>query len=58
MTVPNTPDPTNPVFPGTAEPSSAHDPEAAETYAEQAGVDPTPDQIEAYKEILGDPSGT
>lgn len=45
--------------PGTAEPGSEHDPEAAEAYAESVPVDPSPEQIDTYLEIEGDqpPSG-
>ncbi|MGH8881830.1 MAG: hypothetical protein ACRD0P_31525 [Stackebrandtia sp.] len=37
------------------EPSS-HDPEDAEKFAEESGVDPTPDQIDEYRERIGDPA--
>ncbi|RZS91268.1 hypothetical protein EV189_0505 [Motilibacter rhizosphaerae] len=49
-----TPSAEGPVFPGTAEPSSEHDPEFAEEYAESVGVDPSPEQIEHYEELVGD----
>lgn len=55
MTVPDSPIPApSPAFPGTAAPSSEHDPEAAEAYAESVGVDPSPDQIEHYQDLVGD----
>jgi hypothetical protein len=38
---------------GRAEPGSAHDPEAAEEYAESVGTDPSPQQVEEYLEIAG-----
>ena len=37
-----------------SEPTAAHDPEAAEEFAESAGVDPTPEQVEHYQELVGD----
>ena len=40
--------------PGTAEPSSEHDPEAAEEYAESVPIDPAPDEVAKYLEIVGD----
>ena len=40
--------------PGTAEPGSEHDPEAAEAYAESVPVDPSPEQIDTYLAIEGD----
>lgn len=42
-------------FAGTAEPSGEHDPEFAETYAESVGIDPAPDEVERYRELIGDP---
>jgi hypothetical protein len=39
---------------GAAEPGSAHDPEAAEAYAESVGVDPTPEEIDTYLQLAGD----
>ena len=33
-----------------------HDPEVAEDYAESVGVDPSPDEVEHYKELVGDDS--
>ncbi len=41
---------------GTAEPGSPHDPERAEAYAEEVGTDPTPQQIDAYLALEGEPS--
>ncbi|NHC46396.1 hypothetical protein [Motilibacter aurantiacus] len=38
------------------QPSAEHDPEVAEDYAESVGVDPTPDEVEHYKELVGDPT--
>ncbi|HEY3691672.1 MAG TPA: hypothetical protein VGL46_15495 [Pseudonocardiaceae bacterium] len=38
---------------GTAEPGSAHDPEAAEAYAQSVGIDPSPDEINEYLQIAG-----
>lgn len=56
MTVPSDQTPfTSPVTPGTAEPGSEHDPERAEAYAESVGVDPTPEQIDAYLALEGEP---
>lgn len=40
---------------GTAEPGSEHDPERAEAYAEAVGVDPSPQEVDRYLEIAGDP---
>jgi hypothetical protein len=37
------------------EPSN-HDPEDAEEFAEESGIDPTPDQIDEYRERIGDPA--
>lgn len=31
------------------------DPELAEEYAESAGIDPAPDQVDAYLELEGEP---
>jgi hypothetical protein len=39
---------------GTAEPSGDRDPERLEELAEQAGVDPSPQEVDAYLEALGD----
>jgi hypothetical protein len=47
-----TPDERLPVA-GTAEPSSEHDPEAAEAYAESVGIDPSQDEIDEYLKIAG-----
>jgi hypothetical protein len=33
-----------------------HDPDDAEEFAEEIGVDPTPDQIDEYRERIGDPA--
>lgn len=49
-----TPDERLPVA-GTAEPGSAHDPEAAEAYAESVSIDPSPDEIDEYLKIAGAP---
>jgi hypothetical protein len=37
------------------EPSS-HDPEEAEEFAAEVGVDPTQEQIDEYRERVGDPA--
>ena len=37
-----------------AEGSGLHDPEVAEEYAESVGVDPTPEEIDKYQELVGD----
>ncbi|NHC16503.1 hypothetical protein [Motilibacter deserti] len=42
---------TSGISPGT---NPEHDPEVAEDYAESVGVDPTPDEVEHYKELVGD----
>jgi hypothetical protein len=42
-------------FAGTAEPVDEHDPEAAEEYAESVGIDPAPDEVQHYRELLDDP---
>jgi hypothetical protein len=34
-------------------PPPAHDPEVAEEYAESVGIDPSPDEIRRYQELLG-----
>ncbi len=39
---------------GTAEPSGERDPERLEALAESMGVDPSPQQVDAYREALGD----
>ena len=39
---------------GTAEPSGDHDPERLEELAEQMGTDPSPQQVDAYREAIGD----
>jgi hypothetical protein len=41
-------------FSGTAEPSGDHDPEAIEEVAEQMPIDPSPQQVDAYRAALGD----
>jgi hypothetical protein len=40
---------------GAAEPASDSDLEAAEEYAESVPVDPTPDQVNEYLRLVGDP---
>jgi hypothetical protein len=40
---------------GTAEPGWETDPEVAEAYAEEVGVDPTPTQIDEYLQLEGEP---
>ena len=40
--------------PGVAEPGSEHDPERAEAFAEAAGTDPAPQDVDTYLEIAGD----
>ena len=42
---------------GAAQPSSEHDPERAEEYAESVAIDPSPDEIATYLELVGDPDG-
>lgn len=42
---------------GSAQPASDHDPELAEAYAESVPVDPTPDEIATYLQLVGDPEG-
>ena len=40
---------------GTAEPGGGeHDPERLEALAESMGIDPSPQQVEEYREALGD----
>ena len=39
---------------GTAEPTGDHDPERLEELAEQMGTDPSPQQVDAYREAIGD----
>jgi hypothetical protein len=39
---------------GTGEPSGEHDPEALEALAEGMGVDPSPQDVDAYREAIGD----
>ena len=39
---------------GTAEPSGDRDPEALEALAEDMGIDPSPQQVDAYREAIGD----
>ena len=39
---------------GTAEPSGDHDPEALEALAEDMGIDPSPQDVEAYQQAIGD----
>lgn len=39
---------------GTAEPSGDHDPEALEELAEGMGIDPSPQDVDAYREAIGD----
>jgi hypothetical protein len=41
-------------FAGTAEPSADRDPERLEQLAEQMGIDPSPQDVEAYREAIGD----
>jgi hypothetical protein len=43
-------------YAGAAEPGSEHDPEVAEAYAESVGVDPTPEEIDHYLAMEGEPS--
>lgn len=38
---------------GGADQGSAHDPEAAEAYAESVSIDPSPDEIDKYLKIAG-----
>ncbi len=42
-------------FAGTAEPGWDTDPEVAEAYAEEVGVDPSPAQIDQYLGLEGEP---
>jgi hypothetical protein len=39
---------------GTAEPTGDRDPEALEALAESMGTDPSPQQVEEYREAIGD----
>ena len=39
---------------GTGEPSGEHDPEALEALAEGMGIDPSPQDVDAYREAIGD----
>jgi hypothetical protein len=41
-------------FAGTGEPSGEKDPERLEAIAEQMPVDPSPQQVDAYRAALGD----
>ena len=43
-------------FAGTGEPSGEKDPERLEAIAEQMPVDPSPQQVDAYRAALGDDS--
>ena len=47
------PDEQLPTVAGTAEPTGPRDPEALEAYAEQAGTDPSPQDVAAYLEMTG-----
>jgi hypothetical protein len=40
---------------GQVEPGWENDPEVAEAYADEAGVDPTPAQINEYLQLEGQP---
>jgi hypothetical protein len=40
--------------PGTVDPGFEHDPERAEAFAESAGTDPSPQEVDTYLEIVGD----
>jgi len=40
---------------GDAEPAVEHDPELAEEYADSVSIDPTPDEVDHYREMIGDP---
>jgi hypothetical protein len=42
-------------YAGSAEPASEHDPEYAEEYAESVSIDPTPEEVDHYRELIGDP---
>ena len=42
-------------YAGTAEPTGPDDPEYAETYAESVSIDPAPDEVTHYRELIGDP---
>ncbi len=39
---------------GTGEPSAERDPERLEEIAESMGIDPSPQQVEEYREAIGD----
>ncbi len=41
-------------FAGTAEPSGEHDPERLEEIAEGMGIDPSPQDVDAYRRAIGD----
>lgn len=45
--------PTDRTGSGNVESGFDHDPEVAEAYADEVGVDPTPDQIEHYQDLSG-----
>lgn len=47
------PDERLPTVAGTAEPTGPRDPEALEAHAEQAGTDPSPQDVAAYLEMSG-----
>jgi hypothetical protein len=39
---------------GTAEPTGERDPERLEELAESMGTDPSPQQVEEYRQAIGD----
>ena len=41
-------------FAGTAEPTGEHDPERLAQLAEQMGIDPSPQDVDAYRQAIGD----
>ena len=41
-------------FAGTAEPTGDRDPERLEELAEEAGIDPSPQDVNAYLTAIGD----
>lgn len=43
---------------GVAEPADEHDPELAEAYAESVPIDPSPEEVNHYLELVGAPEAT
>ncbi len=40
---------------GTPEPAGEHDPEVAEAFAESVPIDPSPEEVSHYLELVGAP---